>query len=43
LHRPTIYADCSGRIAAPAVYLASKDADYIHGTTLAIDGGRLAA
>ena len=30
-------------IAAAAVYLASDDADYVHGTTLAIDGGRLAA
>lgn len=30
-------------IAAAAVYLASEDADYVHGTTLAIDGGRLAA
>jgi NAD(P)-dependent dehydrogenase (short-subunit alcohol dehydrogenase family) len=30
-------------IAAAAVYLASGDADYVHGTTLAVDGGRLAA
>jgi NAD(P)-dependent dehydrogenase (short-subunit alcohol dehydrogenase family) len=30
-------------IAAAAVYLASEDADYVHGTRLAIDGGRLAA
>ena len=29
-------------IAAAAVYLAS-DADYVHGTTLTVDGGRLAA
>ena len=30
-------------IAAAAVFLASDDADYVHGTTLTIDGGRLAA
>lgn len=30
-------------IAAAAVYLASEDADYVRGTTLTIDGGRLAA
>jgi len=30
-------------IAAAAVYLASEDADYVHGATLTIDGGRLAA
>jgi NAD(P)-dependent dehydrogenase (short-subunit alcohol dehydrogenase family) len=30
-------------IAAAAVYLASGDADYVHGTTLTVDGGRLAA
>jgi NAD(P)-dependent dehydrogenase (short-subunit alcohol dehydrogenase family) len=30
-------------VAAAAVYLASSDADYVHGATLAIDGGRVAA
>jgi NAD(P)-dependent dehydrogenase (short-subunit alcohol dehydrogenase family) len=30
-------------IAAAAVYLASEAADYVHGTTLTVDGGRLAA
>jgi NAD(P)-dependent dehydrogenase (short-subunit alcohol dehydrogenase family) len=28
--------------AAAAVYLASADADYAHGTTLTVDGARLA-
>jgi NAD(P)-dependent dehydrogenase (short-subunit alcohol dehydrogenase family) len=30
-------------IAAAAVYLASDHADYLHGTTLTVNGGRLAA
>jgi NAD(P)-dependent dehydrogenase (short-subunit alcohol dehydrogenase family) len=29
-------------IAAAAIYLASDYADYVHGTTLTVDGGRLA-
>lgn len=29
-------------IAAAAIYLASEYADYVHGTTLTVDGGRLA-
>ncbi len=30
-------------IAAAAVFLASSDADYIHGATLVVDGGRVAS
>jgi NAD(P)-dependent dehydrogenase (short-subunit alcohol dehydrogenase family) len=30
------------RSARPPVYLASDYADYVHGTTLTVDGGRLA-
>jgi NAD(P)-dependent dehydrogenase (short-subunit alcohol dehydrogenase family) len=30
-------------IAAAAVYLASDEADFVHGATLAVDGGRVAA
>jgi NAD(P)-dependent dehydrogenase (short-subunit alcohol dehydrogenase family) len=30
-------------IAAAAVFLASPDADYIHGATLIVDGGRIAS
>ena len=33
----------SPEIAAAAVSLASEDADCVHGATLAIDGGRVAA
>ncbi|HEY7632612.1 MAG TPA: glucose 1-dehydrogenase [Thermoleophilaceae bacterium] len=40
---PVKRAASPDEIAAAAVYLASDDADYVHGTTLAIDGGRLAA
>jgi NAD(P)-dependent dehydrogenase (short-subunit alcohol dehydrogenase family) len=29
-------------IAAAAVYLATEYADYVHGTTLTVDGERLA-
>jgi NAD(P)-dependent dehydrogenase (short-subunit alcohol dehydrogenase family) len=32
-----------GDVAEAAVYLASAEADYIHGVTLPVDGGRLAA
>lgn len=30
-------------IAAAAVFLASTEADYIHGATLVVDGGRVAS
>jgi NAD(P)-dependent dehydrogenase (short-subunit alcohol dehydrogenase family) len=40
---PVKRAASPDEIAAAAVYLASEDADYVHGSTLAIDGGRLAA
>jgi len=30
-------------IAAAAVFLASSDADFIHGATLVVDGGRVAS
>jgi hypothetical protein len=32
-----------GEIAAAAVSLASDEADFMHGATLAVDGGRVAA
>jgi NAD(P)-dependent dehydrogenase (short-subunit alcohol dehydrogenase family) len=31
-----------GELAAAIVYLASDDASFVHGVTLAVDGGRLA-
>ena len=40
---PVKRAASPDEIAAAAVFLASDDADYVHGTTLTIDGGRLAA
>jgi NAD(P)-dependent dehydrogenase (short-subunit alcohol dehydrogenase family) len=30
-------------IAAAAVYLAGDESDFVHGATLAVDGGRTAA
>jgi 2-deoxy-D-gluconate 3-dehydrogenase len=42
----TVPAGRAGRaseIAAAAVFLASRDADYIHGATLVVDGGRVAS
>jgi NAD(P)-dependent dehydrogenase (short-subunit alcohol dehydrogenase family) len=40
---PAGRAASPAEIAAAAVYLAGPAADYVHGSTLAIDGGRLAA
>jgi len=39
---PVKRATAPDEIAAAAVYLASEYADYVHCTTLTVDGGRLA-
>ena len=39
---PVKRAAAPDEIAAAAVYLASEYADYVHGTKLTVDGGRLA-
>jgi NAD(P)-dependent dehydrogenase (short-subunit alcohol dehydrogenase family) len=40
---PAGRAGKAAEIAAAAVFLASPDADYIHGATLVVDGGRVAS